>query len=133
MRKPLAYPEPDRLMFITSQFPTLNFDKFWVSPPEYFEFKEHTRVLARAARYDERANSSGRPAGARQRRVRDREHVRRPRRVGRSAARCSRRRQAAERRGRRGMSHELWQRAFGGDPSIVGASCRSRAAERSSG
>ena len=30
VRKPLAYPGADRLMFITSQFPTLNFSKFWI-------------------------------------------------------------------------------------------------------
>ena len=36
--RPLGYPEPDRLMFITSRFPSMGFDQFWVSPPEYFEF-----------------------------------------------------------------------------------------------
>jgi len=32
MLKPLPYPRPDRLMFITSTFPGLGFDRFWVSP-----------------------------------------------------------------------------------------------------
>ena len=27
--KPLGYPDPGRLVFVTSQFPTLGFDKFW--------------------------------------------------------------------------------------------------------
>ena len=31
--RPLAYPDPSRLMFITSQFPALGFDQFWVSVP----------------------------------------------------------------------------------------------------
>src|SRR4051812_5359696 len=35
--KPLAYPTPDQLVFITSQFTRQHFDKFWISPPEYFE------------------------------------------------------------------------------------------------
>ena len=41
--KPLSYPQPDRLELITSQFPTLGFDKFWISPPEYLEFKQRNR------------------------------------------------------------------------------------------
>jgi putative ABC transport system permease protein len=44
--RPLAYPEPDRLMFITSRFPSLGFDQFWISPPEYFEFREWNRSFA---------------------------------------------------------------------------------------
>jgi putative ABC transport system permease protein len=51
VRKPLAYPESDRLMFITSQFPALNFDKFWVSPPEYYDIVEHTRALETVGAY----------------------------------------------------------------------------------
>lgn len=52
VRKPLAYPAPDRLMFLTSQFPTLGFDKFWVSPPEYFDFVDHTRAFSGVAAYN---------------------------------------------------------------------------------
>jgi putative ABC transport system permease protein len=33
--RPLDYHEPERLVYIYSQFPTLGFDKFWISPPEY--------------------------------------------------------------------------------------------------
>src|SRR3954469_14366766 len=45
VRRPLGYPQPERLMFITSQFPSLGFDKFWVSPPEFFEYREHTKAF----------------------------------------------------------------------------------------
>jgi predicted permease len=38
--RPLAYPEPDELMYLTTRFPGFGFDQFWVSPPEYFEFRE---------------------------------------------------------------------------------------------
>ena len=31
--RPLGYPEPDRLMFLTTQFPAFGFEEFWVSPP----------------------------------------------------------------------------------------------------
>jgi predicted permease len=50
--KPLAYPNSGGLMFITSQFPTLGFEKFWVSPPEYFEYREQTREFADIAAYN---------------------------------------------------------------------------------
>ena len=38
--RPLAYPRPEQLMYLTTQFPAFGFDQFWVSPPEYFEFRE---------------------------------------------------------------------------------------------
>src|SRR5688572_6468637 len=41
--KPLPYPEPERLVFITSQFPALGFDQFWVSAPEFVEFRERNQ------------------------------------------------------------------------------------------
>ena len=49
--KPLGYPEPDRLVFLTSQFPTLGFEKFWISPPEYFELRERSRSFEDIAAY----------------------------------------------------------------------------------
>jgi predicted permease len=38
--RPLGYPQPEQLMYLTTQFPAFGFDQFWVSPPEYFEFRE---------------------------------------------------------------------------------------------
>ncbi len=38
--KPLPYPDASRLVFISSQFPTLGFDQFWVSAPEFVEFRQ---------------------------------------------------------------------------------------------
>jgi putative ABC transport system permease protein len=34
VRKPLPYQDPERLVFVTTAFPTLGFDKFWMSQPE---------------------------------------------------------------------------------------------------
>src|SRR4051812_20353776 len=51
VRKPLGYPAPERLMFITSKFPSLGFEKFWVSPPEFFEYREHTKAFKDIAAY----------------------------------------------------------------------------------
>src|SRR5204863_935992 len=35
--RPLGYPRPERLVYISSQFPALGFDQFWISPPEFVE------------------------------------------------------------------------------------------------
>jgi predicted permease len=53
--KPLPYPNSDRLVFITSQFPKLGFDKFWLSPPEYFELRERAKSYTDIAAYRETA------------------------------------------------------------------------------
>lgn len=37
---PLAYSKSDQLMFLSTRVPALNLDSFWVSPVEYFEFRE---------------------------------------------------------------------------------------------
>src|SRR5499427_2609817 len=44
--RPLGYPRPDRLVYISSQFPQLGFDQFWISPPEYLEFQERTHAFS---------------------------------------------------------------------------------------
>jgi predicted permease len=38
--RPLGYPKSGQLMYMTTQFPGMGFLKFWVSPPEYMEFRE---------------------------------------------------------------------------------------------
>jgi len=49
--KPLPFPQSDRLVFITSQFPTLGFDQFWVSPPEFLEFRERNQSFQDVGAY----------------------------------------------------------------------------------
>jgi len=49
--KPLPFSEPDRLIFITSQFPTLGFDQFWVSSPEFMEFRERNQSFKEVGAY----------------------------------------------------------------------------------
>jgi putative ABC transport system permease protein len=122
VRKPLAYPGSDRLMFITSQFPTLNFNKFWISPPEYFDFKEHTKAFVHVAAYTTGAQNLSEGD--------------RPERVNAAfvtanmfdvlGVRPTRGSAFTGEQDRPGadpvavVSHELWQRAFGADPAIVG-------------
>jgi putative ABC transport system permease protein len=49
--KPLPYPQPERLVFITSQFPALGFDQFWVSAPEFVEFRDRNRSFQGVGAY----------------------------------------------------------------------------------
>src|SRR5688500_11877083 len=49
--RPLGYPHPEQLMYLTTQFPSLGFDQFWLSPPEYFEFRELNQSFATVGAY----------------------------------------------------------------------------------
>jgi predicted permease len=44
--RPLGYPNPGQLMYLTTRFPAFGFDQFWVSPPEYLEFRELNRSFS---------------------------------------------------------------------------------------
>ena len=44
--RPLGYPAPERLMYLTTQFPSFKFAEFWVSPPEYLEYRELNRSFS---------------------------------------------------------------------------------------
>ncbi len=57
--KPLPYPEPERLTFISSRFTALGFDRFWVSVPEYLEFKERNRSFDVVGAYNPGAVNLG--------------------------------------------------------------------------
>src|SRR4029453_14671280 len=59
--KPLAYPHPEQLMLISSTFPKLNFDRFWVSRPEWPEFKGGTRAFQDVGGYRVTAANLGAP------------------------------------------------------------------------
>jgi hypothetical protein len=122
VRKPLGYPNPDRLMFITSQFPNLKFDKFWISPPEYFELTERSRAFSGIAAYTTGAMN-----------LSDGDQ---PERVNAAfvTANMFDVLGVAPARGRAFtkeqdlpnaepvavISHELWQRNFAGDASVIG-------------
>ena len=122
VRKPLAYPEADKLMFITSQFPTLNFNKFWMSPPEYFDYREHTKAFSHLGAYSTGAMNLSEGD--------------RPERVNAAFVTASmfdvlgvrplRGTVFTAEQDRPGvdpvvlLSHEIWTRAFAADPSIVG-------------
>jgi putative ABC transport system permease protein len=49
--RPLPYPQPERLQYITTQFPNLGFNQFWMSPPEFVEFRDHNRAFSSVGAY----------------------------------------------------------------------------------
>jgi predicted permease len=49
--RPLPYKDPSRLMFVTSQFPNLGFDQFWVSLPEFIEYRDRNHVFESVGAY----------------------------------------------------------------------------------
>ena len=59
--QPLRYPHPEQLEFISSTFPRQNFDRFWVSLPEWAEFKERTRAFEDVGAYRPTAANLGAP------------------------------------------------------------------------
>ena len=120
--KPLPYPPPERLIFITSQFPGLGFDQFWVSAPEFVEFAESNRSFQQVGAYRAGAVNLGTPD--------------QPRRVNSAVVTSElmpvlgvapiRGRQFTREDTLPGaedvavLSSELWRSAFGGDESVVG-------------
>jgi putative ABC transport system permease protein len=120
--EPLDYHEPDRLVSIKSQFPTLGFDEFWISPPEYVEIREWNRSFAAVGAY--RTGSASIDADGNPVRVSSAfatheffETLGVDAELGRYYT--------AEEDGPGGeltvvLSHGLWTRAFGADPLIVG-------------
>ena len=55
-------------MYLTSRFPALGFDEFWVSPPEYFEFREINQSFSAVGAFT--TGEVNLTAGERPRRVR---------------------------------------------------------------
>jgi len=67
--RPLGYPEPDKLMMVTSQFPGLGFDQFWMSVPEYVEYRDNNGAFESIGAYSVGSvtlgtNPPGRPVRA---------------------------------------------------------------------
>ena len=122
VRKPLAYPDSDRLMFITSAFRNMKFDRFWVSPPEYMEFQERTKAFSSVGAYTTGAWNLS--------------EGEQPERVNTAFVSASMFQTLGVQpqlgqvfRAEHDLpnadpvvliSHELWQRNFGGEPAIVG-------------
>ena len=55
----LPFPKPEQLVFITSQFPTLGFDQFWVDASEFLEFRERNQSFQNVGAYTTSAVNVG--------------------------------------------------------------------------
>jgi putative ABC transport system permease protein len=119
--RPLGYPQPDRLEFITSQFPTLGFQTFWVSPPEYVEFAKWNQSFSSVGAYSVGAVNLGttpptRPVSA----------LVTPELMPTLGVRPMRGRwfepadSAPNAPPVAILSYELWQRAYSGDEGVIG-------------
>ncbi|MPZ17394.1 MAG: FtsX-like permease family protein [Luteitalea sp.] len=122
--RPLPYAEPSRLLSVASQFPSLGFDRFWISPPEFLELREWNRSFESLGGYRTGLASVG--------------GIERPVRVTSAAAtadffttlgvRPQLGRTFTEEEDLPGgpdvtvISDELWRAVLGGDPAVVGRS-----------
>ncbi len=122
--EPLDYPESEKLVLLTSSFPTMDFYDFWISPPEYMQISEGMRSFEQIGAFNTFQVSIGADE--------------QPERVDAAAVswQLFEALRVAPRMGRyfgeqedqpggpnvAVLSYELWQRSFGGDPQIVGRS-----------
>ncbi len=120
--KPLQYRAPQELVFVTTEFPTLGLGKFWMSAPEFRELREWNQSFSGIGAF----NTAELSINGGESPIRIRGAVATAdffttlgveARMGRVFT------QEEDAPGTDGVivfSHELWQRAFGGDPGIVG-------------
>src|SRR5262245_34857988 len=119
--RPLAYPQPDRLVYISSQFPRQGFDQFWLSPPEFIEFQERARAFSGVGAFvSQQANLT---APDRPRRVVAVFASQELFRVLGVAPLVGRTFEINETRPNGAnvvvLSYEVWKSSFGGNPSVV--------------
>jgi predicted permease len=118
--RPLGYPEPERLVYVTSQFPGLGFDQFWVSLPEFIEYRDRNQAFETIGAYNVgavnlNANPPGRPVLA----------LVTPELFPALGVKPLTGRwftaddSVPNAEAVTILSWELWQRSFGGDPAIV--------------
>jgi putative ABC transport system permease protein len=119
--RPLGYPRPERLEFITSQFPTLGFQTFWVSVPEFVEFAKWNQSYSSVGAYSVGAinldtSPPSRPVSALvTSELMPTLGVRPLRGRWFEAADCAPNAPPVAI-----LSYELWQRAYGGDEGVLG-------------
>jgi predicted permease len=121
--RPLGYPMPEQLMFLATQSGA-RAGQFWVSPPEYLEFREINRSFSAVGAY--RTGEVDLTGGDRPQRVRSAfvdEHLLNALGVQAAHGRLFATGETDVSGGPPPavaiLSHELWQTAFGGQP-IVG-------------
>jgi putative ABC transport system permease protein len=119
--RPLPYPEPERLMFITSQFPALGFDQFWISAPEFLEFRDHNQAFENVGGYRAGAANLGTEQPSRVNSIVVTHELLEVLGVSPLVGRKFTREDTLPEAEDVGiLSYELWQREFGADRGAVG-------------
>jgi len=120
--EPLPYRQPDQLVYLYSQFPTMGFDEFWISPPEYRELQERARSFSAIGAWRTgRVNVAGAESPVRvTSAIATAEFF-----TALGVAPVLGRTFSADEDTPNGpavavISHGLWQRVFGADPQLVG-------------
>jgi predicted permease len=125
--RPLDYPRPEQLMYVTTQFPQVGVGPFPFSPPEYLELREVNRSFAAIGAFSPGAGEVNltTPDGAR--RVRSAnvdEHLLNALGLQAAHGRLFARGETDRKNPDEPLpavailSHELWQSAYGGQPII---------------
>jgi predicted permease len=118
--KPLEYQQPERLMKIASQFP--NYDEFWISLPEYLEFRKWTHAFSSVGAYQTgQSNLSTTERPQRVRMMQASEDLFTTLRVSPLRGRTF---EASDTRPGSNpvaiLSETLWRTSFGANPDVVG-------------
>lgn len=119
--EPLPYRQPDRLVHVHSAFPGLGFDKFWVSPPEYFDLDRWAESYSALGAYVVTTENVGSDPPQRATTA----YVTAPLWEALGATPLHGRTFTAEEdrpdtEQVAVLGHGIWRRAFGADPGIVG-------------
>jgi putative ABC transport system permease protein len=119
--RPLGYPQAERLEFISSQFPALDFDQFWISLPEFVEFRLHNQTFSSVGAYNVGAANLGTSTPSRPVMALATPELMPtlgvPAMLGRWFSEVDSVPNAPD---VAMLSFELWQRSFGGDPAVLG-------------
>src|SRR5262249_33581764 len=120
--RPLGYPHPEQLVYISSQFPALGFDQFSVSSPEFLEFQERTRAFSVVGAFA--TGQGNRTAPDRPRRVNSGQASADLFKALGVNAQLGRTFDAAETRPNGPsvtiLSNDIWKSAFGGSANVLG-------------
>ena len=123
--RPLPYPAPERLEYLTSQFPGLGFNQFWISPPEFLEFRDHNQTFQSVGAYAVGAVNLETTPSARPVAAAVTPELMPTLGVEPLRGRWFNREDAIPNAPPVAiLSYELWQRTFGGDDKIVGQTIR---------
>ncbi len=119
--QPLPYANSDRLVYVYSQFPTMDFNEFWVSPPEYRELQQRTRTLSSIGAWrTTRVNIAGTENPQRVTAAYVTSEFFTTLGVNPVMGRAFNHQEDMDDADVVVISHGLWQRMFGSDPSVVG-------------